>query len=111
MRNRRAQSTIEYGVLICIVTAALIAMQAYIKRGMQGRMRSYADEISGGGAYSPGATNSRSIVTRETTEVSNPSPEGGSENHTETVSTLNMTQQTMTGSFEETLPLGDEPGR
>lgn len=40
------QSMMEYAVLLAIVVSALIAMQVYIKRGIQGRMRDLADQIS-----------------------------------------------------------------
>ncbi len=53
--KKNAQSTLEYAVLIVIIIAALIAVQAYIKRGVQGRMKSSADDI--GDQFSPGNTN------------------------------------------------------
>lgn len=43
--NRKAQSTLEYAVLIAIVVAAFLAMQIYMKRGVQGKLRSAADQI------------------------------------------------------------------
>lgn len=52
--NKRGQSTLEYAVLIAIIVAALVAMQVYIKRGMQGRLRQASDDI--GGQFSPGYT-------------------------------------------------------
>ncbi len=54
-QKKNAQSTLEYAVLIVIIIAALIAVQAYIKRGVQGRMKSSADDI--GDQFSPGNTN------------------------------------------------------
>lgn len=36
-RKIRGQSTAEYAIVIAIVVGALIAMQIYIKRGLQGR--------------------------------------------------------------------------
>jgi len=62
MRNR-AQSTLEYVVMIAVIAAALFAMQIYIKRGMQGKMRESADSIGQGFLYSPGATVSNSNIT------------------------------------------------
>lgn len=55
LNQRRAQSTLEYAILIVIVIGALIAMNTYIKRGLQGRFRSASDDI--GDQYSPGNTN------------------------------------------------------
>jgi uncharacterized protein (UPF0333 family) len=65
-----AQSTLEYAVLVVLVVFALLITQGYIKRAIQGKLRSSADEI--GDQFSPGAarvtTNSSSrTVTTETT--------------------------------------------
>lgn len=44
--TKKVQSTLEYAALIAIVVGALIAMQAYIKRGLQGKMKASSDQIS-----------------------------------------------------------------
>lgn len=59
--NKKGQSTLEYALIIAVVVAALVAMQVYIKRGMQGKLRSAADDI--GEQFSPGYTNSTKAVT------------------------------------------------
>jgi Flp pilus assembly pilin Flp len=51
---KKAQSTLEYGVIIAVVVAGLVAMQGYIKRGLQGRLRTATDQI--GDQFSPNAT-------------------------------------------------------
>ena len=79
MRKNKAQSTLEYAVLIIVVAAALFAMQAYFKRGVQGKMRDTADNIGGGAMYSPGATYSGSLTTRSINETG--------KSYTETTST------------------------
>jgi hypothetical protein len=56
LNQKRGQSTLEYAVLIIIIICALIAIQAYIKRGVQGRLKSASDDI--GDQFSPGNTNS-----------------------------------------------------
>ncbi len=56
MLKKRGQSTLEYAVLIVVIIAALIAMQVYLKRGIQGRMRESSDQI--GDQFSPGYTTS-----------------------------------------------------
>jgi len=53
-KPKKAQSTLEYALLIAVVVGVLITMQAYIKRGMQGKLRDVTDQI--GDQYSPGAT-------------------------------------------------------
>ena len=50
MKNK-AQSTIEFVVLLVIVIGAFIAMQNYIKRGLQGRWKSAVDDL--GEQYDP----------------------------------------------------------
>lgn len=57
-----AQSTVEYAVLIACIVAAVIGMQIYLKRGIQGRLRGAGDEI--GQQYS--ATNTESTTTTTT---------------------------------------------
>ena len=59
-KKRKAQSFMEYTVLFCCIVAALIAMQIYIKRSIQGRLRNAADEI--GEQYSAKTTNSDTTV-------------------------------------------------
>ena len=52
--NKRGQSSLEYAVIITIIVAALIAMQVYVKRGVQGRLKQASDDI--GAQFSPGYT-------------------------------------------------------
>jgi len=41
----KAQSTLEYALLISVVIAALIGMQVYMKRGMIGKLRESTDSV------------------------------------------------------------------
>jgi Flp pilus assembly pilin Flp len=43
--NKKAQNTLEYAVLIAVVAGALIAMQLYMKRAVQGHLQSSADDV------------------------------------------------------------------
>jgi uncharacterized protein (UPF0333 family) len=43
--NKRAQSTLEYAILIGVIAAALIGMQAYVKRGYSGKLKDGADSM------------------------------------------------------------------
>jgi cytoskeletal protein RodZ len=54
-RRKKGQSTLEYAVLIIIIIGALLSIQVYIKRGIQGRLKSATDDI--GDQFSPGNTN------------------------------------------------------
>ena len=56
IKARKAQSTLEYALIISVVVGALLAMQVYVKRGVQGRLKSATDDI--GDQYSPGYTES-----------------------------------------------------
>ena len=55
LNQKRGQSTLEYAVLIVVIIGALLAVQTYIKRGVQGRLKTAADDI--GDQFSPGNTN------------------------------------------------------
>ena len=55
LNQRRGQSTLEYAVLIVVIIGALLTIQTYIKRGVQGRLKSASDDI--GDQYSDGNQN------------------------------------------------------
>jgi cytoskeletal protein RodZ len=55
LNQKRGQSTLEYAVLIVVIIGALLTIQVYIKRGVQGRLKSASDDI--GDQYSDGNTN------------------------------------------------------
>lgn len=43
------QSTAEYAVVLALVVGAVVAMQIYVKRGLQGRIKSVVDHTGSGG--------------------------------------------------------------
>ena len=59
-KKNMGQSVMETGVLILVIVGALIAMQVYLKRGIQGRLRSGVDSI--GEQYDPQATSSNFTI-------------------------------------------------
>lgn len=63
--NKKGQNTLEYAVIIVIVVLALLSMQFYLKRGVQGKLREASDDISEG--FSPTST----TYTRNTNMLSN----------------------------------------
>ena len=65
LNTKRGQSTLEYGVIIAVVVAALLAMQFYVKRGLQGRMKKASDDI--GGQFSPENTTGNETIVTSTT--------------------------------------------
>ena len=101
MRNK-AQTTLEYVVLFGVIVAALVAMQVYLKRGMQGRIRGYAEQLTQGSAYSPGATTSFIKVTTNTSE--------NSASH-DKESNSEVTINQLTNREENLSSFADEPGR
>jgi hypothetical protein len=64
IRLSKAQSTLEYGIMIAVIVAGLIVMQTYIKRGLQGRLKGAGDELAGEeGLYEPDYYSSTSTDT------------------------------------------------
>lgn len=59
-RNKKAQNTAEYAILIAFVIAAAMAIQTYVKRGLQGRVhdsvRSFIADTQDSGSKFTGAT-------------------------------------------------------
>ncbi len=49
--DRKAQSILEYLVVIIVLIAVFIAMGAYYKRSLQSRYRQAGDAISAGAQY------------------------------------------------------------
>ena len=43
---RKAQTTAEYAILIGLVVAAVLAMQVYVKRGFQARVKDAVDDMA-----------------------------------------------------------------
>jgi uncharacterized protein (UPF0333 family) len=58
-RRKKGQSTLEYAILIIIIIGALISIQVYIKRGIQGRLKGASDDI--GTQFDPGNSNANII--------------------------------------------------
>ena len=74
LAKEKGQTFIEYAAVITCVIVALLAMQYYIQRAVQGRLRSAADQI--GNQYAPArvtgemtTTINREILTTVTTDV------------------------------------------
>jgi hypothetical protein len=50
LNKRSGQTTAEYAILIGLVVGAAMAMQVYVKRGLNGRIREAVDHTGVGGA-------------------------------------------------------------
>jgi len=44
--NKKAQSTAEYAIVIALVIGAVMAMQIYVRRGLQGRIKDTTDYLA-----------------------------------------------------------------
>ncbi len=56
MKNKKAQSTLEYALLVAAIVAALIAMFGIISYSSMGKFKQAGDAISDGEQYEPGVT-------------------------------------------------------
>ena len=45
LKKKRGQSAVEYALVIIVAIAALLAINAYMKKGMQGRLKESTDQI------------------------------------------------------------------
>lgn len=63
-RYKKAQSVLAYALVIVVVIGALIAVQSYFKRGMQGGLKWVADNM--GEQFSPIASANSNFTTTET---------------------------------------------
>lgn len=109
MLNKKAQSSMEYVILISIIAASLFGMEMYFKRGLQGKIKASADEISGGFGYAPGRTNSSIVITKSEKEDSETKTSGDwfdfmFLSNPVSNSTTNATSNQTTQRWEKTLP-------
>ncbi|MDD5166730.1 MAG: hypothetical protein PHQ57_05015 [Candidatus Omnitrophica bacterium] len=44
--SHRGQNTAEYAIVIALIIGAVVAMQVYVKRGLQGRMKDATDYVA-----------------------------------------------------------------
>lgn len=83
-KNKKAQNTAEYAILIALVIAAAMAIQTYVKRGLQARIKDavirYADETSDIGTsaqYEPYYLKSDFTTTTDSSQVDSEVDGGG----------------------------------
>lgn len=96
-KRKKGQSTLEYAILIVIIIGALLSIQYYIKRGMQGRWKSNTDDI--GDQFSPG--NMFSNTTKNVGSTSNETfLTGVSETVIDDDTHIDMTACVINGNFE-----------
>jgi hypothetical protein len=85
-RNKKAQNTAEYAILIALVIAAAMAIQTYVKRGLQAKVRdaviSYTDDatvsqLGTTGQYEPYYLQSDFTTTQDSSQVNDELQDGG----------------------------------
>ena len=52
-KNKKAQSTLEYALIISVAVGALLALNDYMQRGIQGRLKDSTDRV--GEQFDPGS--------------------------------------------------------
>ncbi len=67
LRKYKGQTTLEYAILIVIIIGALLALQVYIKRGIQGRVKSATDDIGAQYSMADGANYYKKVTTTSNT--------------------------------------------
>jgi uncharacterized protein (UPF0333 family) len=85
IRNRKAQSTAEYAIVIGLVIAAAVAMQVYVKRGVQGKIKDATDYVDSDAGtvvgttsqYEPYYLGSNMTATRNASSTENVATGGG----------------------------------
>lgn len=65
--KKKAQSFLEYSIIIACVAAAYLGLEIYVKRSLQGRLREASDQI--GGQYAPKQTEAHSSTKIEPVAV------------------------------------------
>ncbi|MFH0854905.1 MAG: hypothetical protein V1869_00075 [Candidatus Omnitrophota bacterium] len=82
--TRKGQSTAEYAIVIGLVVAAVVAMQVYVKRGLQGKIKDAVDYKDSGdnvtgttAQYEPYYTQSAMSSTQSATDTEDTATGGG----------------------------------
>lgn len=89
--HKKAQSITEYALLLAVVVSAFLAMQVYLKRGLQGRLRDSSDFVIatmnqklGSGyldQFEPAYRISNTDIHHESSLLEKMSPEGSTAKH------------------------------
>jgi Flp pilus assembly pilin Flp len=98
LRKNRGQSTLEYAILIVVVIMALIGMQAYLKRGISGRMKDSTDQI--GEQFNPNYQEGNITTTTGGSVIQRTFAGGGEETEYDGQFQDQTGSMTMTGNLE-----------
>jgi len=105
MKDNKAQGLLEITLLIAVIAAALIAMGVYLKRAVQGKLRSAADDI--GEQYSPTNFSAEINTTTNSNSASSSKTQGEGLNAAYN-STSEQNQVTTRTGYEGTTGYSDE---
>jgi len=104
--KRKGQSTAEYAIVIGLVIAAAVAMQVYVKRGLQAKVKAAtdysdsADNVTGGaGQYEPYYLQSNMTGTHNASVAENTAA-GGSVTRATTADTSTRTGTSTVGAVQ-----------
>lgn len=105
--TRKGQSTAEYAIVIGLVIAAIVAMQVYVKRGLQGKVKDAVDykdstdTITGTTRqYEPYYTES-SMTSTQAVSDSESTVSGGGVSRTAATTATRTGTQTITGAVNQ----------
>ena len=99
--NKKGQSTLEYAILIAVITAGLLVVQGYVKRGIQGRLKASTDDI--GEQFSPGSLSGTLTTTSNKNYTENKNTTG------KTTTVTNSQSQLTSGTVNMKTKLADDP--
>ena len=103
LKIRRAQSVLEYAILMVIIIAALLTLQTYIKRGIQGRLKSATDDIGDQYTGATGANYYKRVTTcsktTEKTQAGTTSTELRADTVTNTYRYIKTDENAMSGEY------------
>lgn len=101
----KAQSVLEYVILLAVIVGALVVMQIYIKRGVQGRLREASDDI--GEQFDPKHQDYTSTSLSTSTIHETTTKEGLTTQATEDLNSAEVKQKTLRWGKTTTDSLGE----
>lgn len=67
--NKRAQSTAEFAIVVSMVIGAIVVMQVYVKKSLQGRIKTETDTALGATQFNPNYTNTQNTTGMSSNET------------------------------------------
>jgi len=110
--NKRAQSFLEYSLLIGIISAAVISINTYIKRGVQAQIKVSCDELAPQeyAVYTYDPKKEAYLLYSENAIAIKPDPASGKDYMKRVTTNPGKSQTTETSEVTESKPLMGEGG-